>query len=213
MGEMSRRDDITPEVAQLRMRMINAGVLTTYLACAVLGVWIWLTWSHPHRLFMVGVLVASVVISAGIGALPREAIVYSRRREPFFLVWSLADVVAIGTLAAADGGTHSPTLLVLFVTLVFAALSYPLRSGVIVAVVSLIEAFALAGHSPQVDTGYVFMFLGCLALTGLLCVWQAMLHQKQRGDLARLSGRPPHRLPEPARAGGARRGRVAAGRL
>jgi diguanylate cyclase (GGDEF)-like protein len=184
---MKRRDDITPEVAQLRMRMINAGVLTTYLACATLGVWIWITWSHPHRLFMVGILVVALVTSAGIGALPREAIVYSRWREPFFLAWSLADIVCIGVLAGADGGTHSPTLLVLFVTLVFAALSYPLQSVVIVAVVSLLEAFALAGHSPQLDTGYVFMFLSSLALTGLLCVWQAMIHQKQRADLARLS--------------------------
>jgi diguanylate cyclase (GGDEF)-like protein len=184
---MKRRDEITPEVAQLRMRMINAGVLTTYLACASMGVWIWITWSHPHRLFMVAILAAAVVISAGIGALPGEAIVYSRWREPFFLVWSLADIAFIGTLAGADGGTHSPTLLVLFVTLVFAALSYPLRSVVIVSVVSLLEAFALAGHSPQVDSGYVFMFLACLALTGLLCVWQAIIHQKQRAELARLS--------------------------
>src|SRR5690348_6948138 len=109
---MKRRDDITPEVAQLRMRMINAGVLTTYLACAVLGVWIWITWSHPHRPFMVGVLAASLIITAAVGALPREAIVHSRWREPFFLAWSLADVVSIGVLAYADGGTHSPTLLV-----------------------------------------------------------------------------------------------------
>ena len=184
---MKRRDDITPEVAQLRMRMIHAGVLTTYLACAVLGVWIWITWSHPHRLFMVGVLVFSLITSAVVGALPGEAIVHSRWREPFFLTWSLADIAAIGVLAGADGGTHSPTLLVLFVTLVFAALSYPLRSVVIVAVVSLVVAFALAGHSPQLDTGYVFMLLSSLALTGLLCVWQAMIHQKQRAELARLS--------------------------
>jgi diguanylate cyclase (GGDEF)-like protein len=184
---MKRRDDITPEVAQLRMRMINAGVLTTYLACAVLGVWIWITWSSPHRLFMAGVLGVGLVMTALVGALPREAIVHSRWREPFFLAWSLLDIMCIGTLAGADGGTHSPALLVLFVTLVFAALSYPLQSVVIVAVVSLLEAFALGGHSPQLDTGYVFMFLGCLALTGLLCGWQAMIHQKQRAELARLS--------------------------
>jgi diguanylate cyclase (GGDEF)-like protein len=184
---MKRPEDISPEVAQLRMRMINAGVLTTYLACAVIGVWLWLTWSHPHRPFMAALIGVAVLVTAGVSALPREAIVRSRWREPFFLAWSLGDVAIISILAGADGGTHSPTLLVLFVTLVFAALSYPLRSVCVVAVVSLLAAFGLAGHSPHVDGGYVFMFIGCLALTGLLCVWQAMIHQKQRADLARLS--------------------------
>jgi hypothetical protein len=37
---MRRPAEITPEVAQLRVRMIGAGVLTTYLACGVLAVWL-----------------------------------------------------------------------------------------------------------------------------------------------------------------------------
>lgn len=183
---MRRREEITPEVAQLRARMIGAGVLTTYLACVVLGVWLWLTWSHPHRLFMAAMCTAAVLFAAGVSRLPAEAIVRSRWREPFFLLWSLADIAVIGTLAAADGGTHSPTLLVLFVTLVFAALSYPLVSVAIVAVASLLLAIGLAGATPTLNGGYVFMFIGCLALTGVLCVCQAMIHQSQRAELARM---------------------------
>jgi diguanylate cyclase (GGDEF)-like protein len=111
----------------------------------------------------------------------------SRWCEAFLLAWSLGDVAIIGALAAADGGTHSPALLMLFLSLTFVALAYPLRTVVIVAVAALVLAVGLAGHSLSVDAGYVFMLLGCLALTGLMCVWQAMIHQKQRADLARLS--------------------------
>jgi diguanylate cyclase (GGDEF)-like protein len=181
---MRRREDIAPEVAQLRMRMIHAGVQTTYLACTAIAAWLWLTWSRPHRSFMVVLLAVALVITFGISRLPREAIVYSRWREPFFLAWSLADMSVIALFAGADGGTHSPTLLVLFVTLVFAALSYPLCSVAIVAGFSLVLAVALAALSPSPDAGYVVMFIACLALTGLLCLWQAMLHQRQRSELA-----------------------------
>jgi diguanylate cyclase (GGDEF)-like protein len=169
------------------MRMIDAGVLTTYLTCAVIAFRVWRTWSLPHRPFLAGLLIVALVGTAVIARLPREAIVYSRWREPFFLAWSLADISMIALMSAADGGTRSPTLLVLFLTLVFAALSYPLASVSIVAITSLLLAALLGIPSPSPQPGYVYMFIACLAITGLMCVWQAMISQQQRAELARLS--------------------------
>ena len=50
----------------------------------------------------------------------------------------------ITALAAADGGVHSPVALVYFLTLVFAALAYPLASVVVVSAASVIACAVLA---------------------------------------------------------------------
>jgi hypothetical protein len=48
--------------------------------------------------------------------------------EAFFLSWSLLDITMVCLLGYYDGGVTSPAMLSLFLTLVFAALSYPLAS-------------------------------------------------------------------------------------
>ena len=58
--------------------------------------------------------------------MPAERIVMGRYREAFFLGWSLLDIALIVALAALDGGVNSPAVLLLFLTLIFSALSYPL---------------------------------------------------------------------------------------
>jgi hypothetical protein len=107
------------------------------------------------------------------------------------LTWSLLDIGIITALTFADGGICSPAVFMYFLTLVFAALPYPLRSMVAVSVACLVGAallmYAPTGRAGGLDPGYLFVLLVCVALAGVLSVWQARIQARQRSELARLT--------------------------
>jgi diguanylate cyclase (GGDEF)-like protein len=178
---------------RLRVQVIGAGVRVTYLLAIAMVGWVVATWHRPYRQ-EIAVLVALALVGAFVvSRLPAEKIVRGRFREAFFLAWSLIDIAIICLLAYLDGGITSPATLALFLTQVFAALSYPLGSMITVAVTSLIAVGvlgAIGGATPattQADPVYMGMFLVCLGLTGMLCVWQSRLTERQRHELEELS--------------------------
>jgi diguanylate cyclase (GGDEF)-like protein len=182
---------------RLRVQVIGAGVRVTYLLAIAMVVWVAATWSRPYR-EQISYLVALALVGAFVvSRLPAEKIVRGRFREAFFLGWSLLDIAIICLLGYLDGGVTSPATLALFLTQVFAALSYPLGSMITVAVASLFGVGVLGvlgGATPdkmQADPVYMGMFLVCLGLTGMLCVWQSRLTERQRHDLEELSRTDP----------------------
>lgn len=87
-----------------------------------------------HRLgiaVMTGVIAASGLVTLFV--MPWRRIVASRWREGAFLVWGVLSVASIFGLAMIDGG-ESPLQLALFLPIVFASLSFPLRNLVVLAV-------------------------------------------------------------------------------
>ena len=121
---------------RFRERSIFAGVLLTFVVCGAGLVYTATTWDRPHRAFITALMVVAILLGALVSLLPADRIVRSRLREAFFLTWSFADLLLILILAKADGGARSPLALIFFVPVVFAAMSYPLRSTVIVGAVS-----------------------------------------------------------------------------
>jgi diguanylate cyclase (GGDEF)-like protein len=182
---------------RLRVQVIGVGIWVQYLVAASLAVWTAATWSRPYREPIAVIIGVAVVSAFVISRLPAEKIVRGPYREAFFLAWSLLDITMVCLLAYFDGGVTSPSMLSLFLTLVFAALSYPLASMITVAVGSVVGVVVLAlvgGARPshmQVDPAYVVMFAVCLGITGVLCVWQSRLTAAQRDELAELSRTDP----------------------
>ena len=113
------------------------------------------------------------------------------------MTWSVVDVAIICLIAYLDGGLTSPAALMLFLTLVFAATSYPLGSMVIVVVASVtgVATIGLLGGATEqafeADPAYVWVFLVSMALSGLICMWQSRLGERQREELAELSRTDP----------------------
>jgi diguanylate cyclase (GGDEF)-like protein/putative nucleotidyltransferase with HDIG domain len=175
--------------SQVRLleRMIHTGVWVTYAVGAAMGVWLTLTWGDPNRPLIAALDMAAVVGAFGVSRLPAERIVRSRFREPFFLAWTSLDVVLIAAATGLDGGGRSPVALVLFLTMVFAALSYTRGLVLIVTALSMVcfVAAELLGGSP--DLPYVWVFSSFLALAGMMCSQQALVHEGLREDLARMS--------------------------
>jgi len=181
------------DVSAMRMReaTIAAGIWLTFGIGGFGEIYVALTLQRPNRpglavLFAVAVLSAALII-----LLPRERIVRSRLREPFFLAWSLLDfaMLVIGTLA--DGGTASPLVLVFFIPVVFSSMSYPLASVVAVGVISVVSYLALALTAGGSSWAYQGAFAGALACTAAMSAWQAQNHKRQHKLLATASRTDP----------------------
>ena len=122
----------------------------------------------------------------------RQRIVRSRWREALFLAWTLSDFAMLVTGTLADGGTHSPLVLVFFLPVVFSATSYPLASVVAVGVVEHPQLPAR-----RADRGRRELRLPGVASRSRCCArpamsaWQAQNHKRQHRALATASRTDP----------------------
>lgn len=171
--------------------MLRTGLWPSLFSSAYCFAYFALTWSQPHRDILLGMAVLTTVGSLALARLPIERLAAGRWCEAFFLSWSAS---AIGTLAyavALDGGAGSPLTPILFLPLVYAALSYPLKSMLAVGALTLgayvVVALALGGVS--VVSGALF---GCMLATATwVCAWQALNHARQRAALSEVSRTDP----------------------
>lgn len=173
-----------------------------WLRTAVAGSWVTLMMSvagfaylllfaaAPHRpglALMTGVIAASGLVTLFV--MPWRRIVASRWRERAFLAWGVLSVALTWGLATIDGG-ESPLQLALFLPVVFASLSFPLRNLVVLAVLAEVAFLALAVKG-GFDGGYVLVFCASLAGTATMALWQANIHDGWRRELARSSTTDP----------------------
>jgi diguanylate cyclase (GGDEF)-like protein len=143
-----------------------------------------------HRLGL-GLMLA-VDAASGMLALfviPWRRVVASAWREQIFLCWSLLTVVMIWLSALVDG-SDSPLQVALFLPVVFASLSFPIRGVVATAVLAEIAFLSLASDG-GLGGGYVLVFAAALAGTSVMALWQATNHAAWRRELARSSTTDP----------------------
>jgi diguanylate cyclase (GGDEF)-like protein len=185
------RGIVDQSAVRMRVATVSAGVWLSYVVCSSSAVYLALTWQRPHRTLIALLFGAGFVGAAVVSLLPREQIVRSRYREAFFLGWSLMDLALISVGALADGGTSSPLALVFFMPVVFAAMSYPLGSVLIVGGLSVAGYLALAVTAGGASWAYQAMFAVMLACAGALSAWQARNHDRQRLALMEVSRADP----------------------
>ena len=181
------------DVTALRMReaTILAGIWITFLVGALGETYVVLTWSRPHRLQLAVLFALATAAGAVISMLPRERIVRSALREPFFLAWTLLDLamLVIGTIA--DGGTSSPLVLVFFIPVIFSAMSYPLGSVAAVGLISVASYVAVAVAAGGSSTAFEIAFLMTLTCAAAMSAWQAQNHNRQHRALVTASRTDP----------------------
>lgn len=176
--------------------MIGAGVALSVVLLAAVSIWIAESWTRPHRGGLAAMCACAAVATAIIAALPHERIVLSRWREPFFMAWSLSLILFISVAAGLDAGVRSPVVLLLFLTLVYAALSYPRWMVAVVSGLSLLAVLVLSqigstGGGAPTDPVYLSGLMLTLAVTGVMCMSQARIQEQARVELARLSRSDP----------------------
>jgi diguanylate cyclase (GGDEF)-like protein len=191
MNGWDDRGIVDQSALRMREATFAAGVWLTYVICGAAALYIGLTWERPHRLLISLLFGSGLAGAVVISRLPRGRIVRSRYREAFFFAWSVLDLALIVASTAADGGTNSPLALVLFVPVVFAAMSYPLASVVIVGGLSVASYLGLALTVAGAPWSYQALFAAMLFCTGAMSAWQARNHGDQHQALMDVSRADP----------------------
>jgi diguanylate cyclase (GGDEF)-like protein len=172
---------------QYWLRTAAAGSWVTILMALAGFAYVAFFAAGDHRLGL-GIMLA-VVAASGLLALfvvPWRRIVASPWRERAFLFWALLTVAMIWALAMVDGGSESPLRIALFLPLIFASLSFPVRHVVLIWLAALVAFLALA-VTGDVSGGYVLVYCAVLAGTATMALWQAKNHDAWRQELARSS--------------------------
>jgi diguanylate cyclase (GGDEF)-like protein len=179
--------------AALRMRVATfaTGVWLTYVVCGCAELYVALSWRQPHRAALATVFGVGVIGGLVVSRLPREEIVRSRYREVFFFGWSMIDLALIVAAVCTDGGAGSPLVLVLFVPVVFAAMSYPLVSVIAVGGSSIAAYLAIALLQAGAPWSFELVFETMLACTCAMSAWQAANHVRQHQALMEVSRADP----------------------
>ncbi len=180
-------DHKDPGYLRFRQGSVKLGCLTTLAASVMVAAYAAGTWGdRPHRGAIAALLVVALLSIVLMVAFRAERVVATRWCDVFFAGWSTSYVVIITVFALLDGGSASPLTLIFFPVLVFAALCYPLPLAVWVGVGSLTGAI-VAGVATGSHADVTVFVTGCLALTAIMCAWQAHTLERQRRDLARAS--------------------------
>jgi diguanylate cyclase (GGDEF)-like protein len=179
--------------SQLRSRAhsVEIGSRLTVAAAAAAFVYSVSTWDGPHRTFAVVLLGITAIWGLAPLLVGGERVVRSRWREVLFLGWSVGTVALAGALMASDGGAHSPLALLFFLPIAFAALSYPLPSVVAIGTLDVVAFVTIGLAAGRASDAHLAFFASCLAITALLCAWEALDHERQRSALARVSRADP----------------------
>jgi diguanylate cyclase (GGDEF)-like protein len=186
---------------KFRVESIDIGIRLTLLMCAAGILYALYTWDdRGGRQLIVSLLGISAAIALAIYLLPRERIVRSALREPFFVTWSILQIFVITVAYGADKSTTSPLALLFFIPMVYAALSYPLPSMIGIAAIDFlcyVGAVSFVFTSIGLDTvdrpkpQYSGFFAFTLAVIAILCSWYARHQDSRRSDLARISRADP----------------------
>jgi diguanylate cyclase (GGDEF)-like protein len=191
MHREADRGIIDQSALRMRVATIATGIWLTYVICGTCAVYVALTWDRPHRIVISALFGSASIASAIISRLPRETIVRSRYREPFFFSWTMLNVALIALSAFEDGGTGSPLALTLFLPVVFAAMSYPLISVIATGTASVAAYLLLAVTVGGAGWAHQALFAVFLACTAAMSAWQARNHDDQRTALMEVSRADP----------------------
>jgi diguanylate cyclase (GGDEF)-like protein len=186
---------------RFRVESIDIGIRLVLLMCAAGILYSLYTWDdRGGRQLIVSLLGISAAVALTIYLLPAERIVRSRWCEPFFVLWSVLQILVITVAYGADKSTTSPLALLFFIPMVYAALSYPLPSVIAIAA---FDFLCYVGAVSFVFTGlgldtverptpeYSGFFAFCLGVIAILCSWYARHQDRRRTDLARISRADP----------------------
>lgn len=168
VGEIEPVTDVPERYWRTHMQ-IGFGVFLGE-ALAIL-VYLGLTPHGPHRPVLFGMAVAWLVLAVTNLALVSKLAAKSWR-DRFSMLWTVLAAFAIAGFAVLDGGMDSPVVLLLFLPISYAALSFSPIQALICGASTLASAAILTVHDPglRVSEGTLAMLLAGLAGASVLSV-------------------------------------------
>jgi diguanylate cyclase (GGDEF)-like protein/putative nucleotidyltransferase with HDIG domain len=192
VGQKREAFDADPLGFRFRLRNVQAGVWLAVCCCLFYTAYSALTWSQGHRAAVLAIAAVALAASLTLSVAPLERLMHKPAlREGLFLSYSGLLVALIAFAAAYDGGAGSPLVSALVLPVIFAALSYPVGSMLVVGAMTILSYLAIAvvvGGAPLAEMVLFAMVLTC---GSWMCAWQAHDHQLQRQELDRVSRTDP----------------------
>jgi diguanylate cyclase (GGDEF)-like protein len=134
-------------------------------------VYLGLTPHGPHRPILYGMAVVWLVL-ATTNLLLASTIATKPWRSRFSVTWTVLASFAIGGFAALDYGIDSPVILLLFIPICYACLSFTPGEAAVCGISTLASALIviLVNHGSRVSDGTLAMLLAALAGASVLSV-------------------------------------------
>ena len=180
-----------PFALTFRLGTLKTGVWPSLLVCLNCLIYFAATGDRPHRALLAVLVSLAIASSVLIAWVPMERILHGRWCEPFFLGWSAGLIAIIAGSASLDGGSGSPLVVLFFLPLVYAALSYPLGSMLLVGVLDLGAFLLVAATTEHASGAHVFLFAAAIVNAAWICAWQSRNHDEHRRELDRASRTDP----------------------
>jgi diguanylate cyclase (GGDEF)-like protein/putative nucleotidyltransferase with HDIG domain len=174
-----------------RAGTLKTGVWPTIVVCLNCVVYFAMTWDRAHRPLLTALVASAVISTIVIARLPMERILRGAWCEPFFLSWSAGVIGIVAAATALDGGSGSPLVVLFFLPLVYAALSYPLGSMLAVGALDLAAFGAVAATTAGRSDEQAFLFAAAIVNAAWICAWQSRNHDDHRRQLDRASRTDP----------------------
>jgi HD-GYP domain-containing protein (c-di-GMP phosphodiesterase class II) len=146
-----------------RLRVVQVGVgVTVGLGMAGLAYSL-MTWDQPHRIWLVLISAAAMLDALGVWLL-RQRIASAPTIDAIFFLWNVAHVLAAGLACSLDGGPTSPFVMVLYVSIVFAAVSLDRSYVFFIALVDTLTLLAIASIADAWSAGMIPLGASLLAV-------------------------------------------------
>lgn len=167
---MSDGQTALAEASELSFRLatVRAGMRVALAMATGLLAYTLLSWGGPHREFLVVLCLAIGVETAAVTLVPHRSLALEGRHDAFLFSWNAVHVAAAAVGATLDGGPGSPIVLVMFVSVAFAAVSLPRPAVYGIAaldVAALLTVAAVADRWPP-SLAFSIMALVVVALVG-----------------------------------------------
>jgi diguanylate cyclase (GGDEF)-like protein len=179
--------DRDPGYLRFRRDSVKLASASAIVAIAMLAAYLAATWDRPHRAALTVVCSAALGMVVLILGLRADRLVETRWCELFFGTGSTLYVFTIAGLTLLDGGNTSPLAVIYFPVVVFAGLCYPRGLAIFVGVACVTSDLVVGAAAGGGSADHVLFVAGALALTAVMCAWQAHTLDGQRRELARAS--------------------------
>ena len=177
---------MTARAVEMRAASLRAGLRGSVLLCTAVGAWALTTIDRPHRLALFALVAFFALVAAVLARMPAERITRHRHADKLYAAWSLLAITGISLGVAVEDGL-SPLALTYVMPLIFAALAYPLRMVVVVALVDALACASTLGLTTDIDPADLGLATTLLVIAAYLCTIHAQAHARSVAESDRLS--------------------------
>lgn len=187
-GYSFNKETTEEQEAKFWLRNYHAALIIFLGAIPFNFIYLLATPTAPNRPAMLVLSGLVFLVTLGLMSLPIKKITRSHWRTLFFHCWTSSSIALVFLLIWLDGGTKSPTLLFLYLVLLFSCQTYTARSVLVytcVTLLTLILMMMVQTESAGFNGTNLFL-LGIIALSGGLAVGIAYIRniqEQERADL------------------------------